>query len=285
MTRRRSVPDGLRLRRPPAAGGRGRAYNLIASVAGGGAAARGRACSVAGSGRQGCQVLVGAQLVASKCGRTHDRAATTVRSSSSGVPRVGSYPPRASRRQAAHRGELEPAQPSTRSDASIGGAALTGWCRGWRCSRLRHNRERPRFVCGPSSGRASTCLRLPAPLGPWHRGIWRHGEGSELVSDARDVWTVPDGDGWANRRAGSAGISNRGRRKADVVRIGRAMARLDGVEHVILKQTGEVQRRSDYSRRVARRSPIAVGRGPAPIRYESTVSVPQGTSSARGRSS
>ena len=61
-----------------------------------------------------------------------------------------------------------------------------------------------------------------------------------------DVWTVPYDGGWANIRAGSVKISNRGRRKADVLRIGRAMARVDGVEHVILKETGQIQRRTTY---------------------------------------
>lgn len=61
-----------------------------------------------------------------------------------------------------------------------------------------------------------------------------------------DVWTVPHDGGWANIRAGSVKISNRGRRKADVLRIGRAMARIDGVEHVILKETGQIQRRTTY---------------------------------------
>ena len=44
-----------------------------------------------------------------------------------------------------------------------------------------------------------------------------------------------------------------GRGEADVVRVGRAMACQDGVEHVILKKTGEIQRRTTYSRNRLRR--------------------------------
>jgi hypothetical protein len=77
------------------------------------------------------------------------------------------------------------------------------------------------------------------------------------VSDERDVWTVSYAGGWANRRAGSTEILNQGRRKEDLVRIGRASAREEGVEHVILKETGEVQRRTTYPR--SRRARIGEG--------------------------
>jgi hypothetical protein len=86
-----------------------------------------------------------------------------------------------------------------------------------------------------------------------------------------DVWTVPQDGGWANIRAGSVKVSNRGRRKADVLRIGRAMARIDGVEHVILKETGQIQRRTTY--RPDLEAPVVPAQRESSDRPTSTVRV------------
>lgn len=60
------------------------------------------------------------------------------------------------------------------------------------------------------------------------------------------VHTVPHGDGWANRRAGSEQITKAFDRKADAQAAGRTTAKNDKVEHLIHKRDGTIGERNSY---------------------------------------
>ena len=60
------------------------------------------------------------------------------------------------------------------------------------------------------------------------------------------VHTVPHGDGWANRRAGSQRVSNTAQTKAEAQAKGREMAKQDKTEHIIHNKDGEIGSRNSY---------------------------------------
>jgi hypothetical protein len=60
------------------------------------------------------------------------------------------------------------------------------------------------------------------------------------------VHTVPHGDGWANRRAGSNRVSKQFDTKADAQAAGRATAKREGTEHVVHKRDGQIGERNSY---------------------------------------
>ena len=60
------------------------------------------------------------------------------------------------------------------------------------------------------------------------------------------VFTVPHGDGWANRRAGSKRVSKTFSTKANAQTAGRATARRERTEHVILRKNGRIGERNSY---------------------------------------
>jgi hypothetical protein len=62
----------------------------------------------------------------------------------------------------------------------------------------------------------------------------------------KNVHTVPHGDGWANRRDGSERVSNSAPTKERAERIGRDMAKRDGVEHFIHRKDGTIGERNSY---------------------------------------
>ncbi len=61
-----------------------------------------------------------------------------------------------------------------------------------------------------------------------------------------NVWTVPHGDGWANRREGAKRVAKVFPTKAAAQAAGRGTAQRDKVEHVILKRDGEIGERNSY---------------------------------------
>lgn len=60
------------------------------------------------------------------------------------------------------------------------------------------------------------------------------------------VHTVPHGDGWANRRAGSSRVSKAFDTKAEAQAAGRQTARRDKVEHLIHRKDGSIGDRNSY---------------------------------------
>lgn len=65
---------------------------------------------------------------------------------------------------------------------------------------------------------------------------------------AKDIHTVPHGDGWANRVEGASRVSNTAATKAEAQAKGRDMAAQRGVEHYIHRQDGQIQSRNTYPR-------------------------------------
>lgn len=63
-----------------------------------------------------------------------------------------------------------------------------------------------------------------------------------------DIHTVPHGDGWANRVAGNARVSNTAPTKAEAQARGREMAIDRGVEHLIHNADGDIAKRNSYPR-------------------------------------
>lgn len=61
-----------------------------------------------------------------------------------------------------------------------------------------------------------------------------------------DVHTVPHGDGWANKRAGSDRVSKTFDTKADAQSAGRETARREKTEHIIHKKDGTIGERNSY---------------------------------------
>jgi hypothetical protein len=62
----------------------------------------------------------------------------------------------------------------------------------------------------------------------------------------QNVHTVPHDDGWANRREGNDRVSNTAPTKQEAERVGRDMARRDGVEHLIHNKDGTIGGRNSY---------------------------------------
>ena len=60
------------------------------------------------------------------------------------------------------------------------------------------------------------------------------------------VFTVSDGDGWANRRAGSKRASKTFPTKADAQAAGRETARREHTEHIIHRKNGTIGARNSY---------------------------------------
>jgi ketosteroid isomerase-like protein len=63
---------------------------------------------------------------------------------------------------------------------------------------------------------------------------------------AKDVWTVPHGDGWANRRADAKRVSKVFATKAKAQAAGRKTAMRARVEHLIHSRDGKVAERNSY---------------------------------------
>jgi hypothetical protein len=66
------------------------------------------------------------------------------------------------------------------------------------------------------------------------------------MADKRPVHTVPHGDGWANRRAGSGRVSRAYPTKREAQEAGRDTARRSGAEHLIHKRDGTIGERNSY---------------------------------------
>ena len=62
----------------------------------------------------------------------------------------------------------------------------------------------------------------------------------------RNVWTIPHGDGWANKREGSSRVSRKFPTKAAAQSAGRQTAMREGVEHLIHTSDGGVGERNSY---------------------------------------
>ena len=60
------------------------------------------------------------------------------------------------------------------------------------------------------------------------------------------VHTVPHGEGWANRREGSARVAKVFARKADAQAAGRQTAARERTEHLIHNKDGSVASRNSY---------------------------------------
>lgn len=60
------------------------------------------------------------------------------------------------------------------------------------------------------------------------------------------VHTVPHGDGWANRRAGSDRVAKVFATKQEAQAAGRQTAMNDSAEHVIHNRDGQISQRNSY---------------------------------------
>lgn len=67
-----------------------------------------------------------------------------------------------------------------------------------------------------------------------------------------NVWTVPHGEGWANKRDGAKRVAKVFPTKAEAQAAGRSTAQREKVEHIILKRDGEIGERSSYGNDPAR---------------------------------
>ena len=61
-----------------------------------------------------------------------------------------------------------------------------------------------------------------------------------------NVWTVPHGDGWANKRDGAKRVAKVFPTKTAAQAAGRTTAQREKVEHIILKRDGEIGERNSY---------------------------------------
>ena len=61
-----------------------------------------------------------------------------------------------------------------------------------------------------------------------------------------EVHTIPHGDGWANRRAGSDRVSRVYRTKEEAGQAGRNTARRESTEHIIHNRDGRISERNSY---------------------------------------
>jgi len=62
----------------------------------------------------------------------------------------------------------------------------------------------------------------------------------------KNIWTVPHGDGWANRREGASRVSETFDTKREAQQAGRDAARRDHVEHIIQDRHGQIDQRNSY---------------------------------------
>ena len=62
-----------------------------------------------------------------------------------------------------------------------------------------------------------------------------------------NVWTVPHGSGWANKREGAKRVAKVFPTKDAARAAGRVTAKREKVEHVILKRDGEIGERNSYA--------------------------------------
>jgi hypothetical protein len=68
----------------------------------------------------------------------------------------------------------------------------------------------------------------------------------ELEVTKHNVWTVPHGDGWANRREGASRVSQAFDTKQEAQQAGRDTARREHVEHVVQDRHGKFDERYSY---------------------------------------
>lgn len=66
------------------------------------------------------------------------------------------------------------------------------------------------------------------------------------MSRKPEVFTVPHGDGWANRRAGSNRVSRVYRTKDEAEQAGRKTAQRQRTEHIIQDRYGKISERNSY---------------------------------------
>jgi hypothetical protein len=67
-----------------------------------------------------------------------------------------------------------------------------------------------------------------------------------------NVWTIPHGDGWANKRESAKRVAKVFATKAEAVAAGRVTATRDKVEHLIHNKDGELGERNSYGNDPAR---------------------------------
>ena len=60
------------------------------------------------------------------------------------------------------------------------------------------------------------------------------------------VWTIPHGDGWANKREGATRVAKVFPTKAAAQAAGRNTAQREKVEHIVFKRDGEIGERNTY---------------------------------------
>ncbi len=60
------------------------------------------------------------------------------------------------------------------------------------------------------------------------------------------IHTVPDGDGWANRRAGAERASARFETQAEAIDAARDTAQREHLEHLIHGRKGQIRDRNSY---------------------------------------
>lgn len=66
------------------------------------------------------------------------------------------------------------------------------------------------------------------------------------MAKKQPVHTVPHGDGWANRRAGSSRVSKTFDTKKAAQSAGKQTARNEKVEHLIHRKDGSIGERNSY---------------------------------------
>ena len=66
------------------------------------------------------------------------------------------------------------------------------------------------------------------------------------MGEKPEVFTVPHGDGWANRRAGADRVSRKYRTKDEARQAGRKTAQRERTEHIIQNRDGKISERNSY---------------------------------------
>jgi hypothetical protein len=61
-----------------------------------------------------------------------------------------------------------------------------------------------------------------------------------------NVWTIPHGKGWANKREGAKRVAKVFATKAEAQAAGRVTAMRDKVEHLLHTKDGQVSERNSY---------------------------------------
>ncbi len=62
----------------------------------------------------------------------------------------------------------------------------------------------------------------------------------------KDVYTVPHGDGWANRVTNASRVSATYDTKAEAQKAGREMAMSNKSEHIVLNSNGQIGLKNSY---------------------------------------